>query len=101
MKPSDVKTPEAPSNSFRITLELSSPKPRMDGALLEALRGQSRNLQLREISRTEFKALFKKKKILIKGQPATPSSALASGVTHVDILGYTDCPKGSGATTKE
>ncbi len=81
--------PEAPANSFRITLEVTSTKPRIDGILLEALRGQDRNLQLREISRTAFKELFKKKKILIKGQPAVPSSSLASGLTHVDILGYT------------
>ncbi len=85
----NAPTPEAPANSFRVTLEVTSTKPRIDGILLEALRAQDRNLQLREISRTEFKTLFKKKKILIKGQPAIPSSSLASGITHVDILGYT------------
>ena len=39
-------------------------------------------------SRTEFKELFKKKRIRIKGQPAVPSSSLAKGTTYVDILGY-------------
>jgi hypothetical protein len=87
------KTPDAPANSFRVTLEVTSGKPRMDGPLLIALRGQNRNLQLREISRTEFKELFKKKKVLIKGQAATPSSTLAPGITHVDILGYVDSVK--------
>jgi 23S rRNA-/tRNA-specific pseudouridylate synthase len=55
---------------------------------MEALRKQSRNLLLKNISRTEFKELFKAKKVRIKGQPATPSSALAEGTTYVDIMGF-------------
>ena len=77
-------------NTFRITLTLTSRKPRLDQVLLEALRLQTRNLQLKNISRSAFKALFNAKKIQIKGQNATPSSALASGTTDVDIIGYTD-----------
>jgi hypothetical protein len=79
---------EAPANSFRVTLTVLTAKPRIDQVLLEALRAQSRNTILKRISRTEFKDLFKRKRILIKGQPATPSSALASGTTEVDILGF-------------
>ncbi|MBC7387045.1 MAG: hypothetical protein H7301_12910 [Cryobacterium sp.] len=92
--------PAQPENSFRVTLETLSSKPRIDQVLLEALRGQSRNPNLKRISRTEFKELFKKKKILIKGQPATPSSSLASGVTHVDILGYSENPSPDDPTLR-
>ena len=55
---------------------------------MKALRDQKENLKLRVLSRTEFKQLFKEKRILIKGQPATPSSSLAAGTTYVDILGF-------------
>jgi len=55
---------------------------------LEKLREQDENSVLKNISRTEFKELFKKKKIRIKKQIATPSSALAQGTTEVDILGF-------------
>lgn len=79
---------EPPENSFRITLTVLNAKPRIDQVLLEELRKQSRNTLLKRISRTEFKELFKKKRIQIKGQAATPSSALAAGTTEVDILGY-------------
>ena len=88
----EATTPALPTNAFRVTLELSRREPRMDKVLLEAIRAQNRNLALREISRTDFKELFKKKKILIKGQPATPSSSLESGTTHVDILGFGGAP---------
>lgn len=81
---------EQPKNAFRITLTLSSSRPRIDQVLLEELRKQSRNLALKNISRTEFKELFKKKRIRIKGQPAVPSSSLAQGITHVDIIGFED-----------
>lgn len=77
---------EIPKNSFRVVLELSTPRKRLDQVLLEALRGQKENLALSIITRTEFKELFKKKKIRIKGQPALPSSALAAGTTWVDVL---------------
>ena len=60
----------------------------MDQVLLEELRKQSRCLLLKNISRTEFKELFKKKRIRIKGQIATPSSGLAKGTTFVDIQGF-------------
>lgn len=80
--------PEKPKNSFRVTLVLTSPAQRLDQPLLEGLRKQSRNLALKNISRTEFKELFKKKRIRIKGQPAVPSSSLARGTTYVDILGF-------------
>lgn len=83
-------TKEQPSNSFRVTLNLSTPRPRIDQVLMEELRKQSRNLALKNISRTEFKELFKKKRIRIKGQPAVPSSSLAQGITYVDILGFED-----------
>jgi hypothetical protein len=90
--PSDVSdkmlNPEKPENSFRITLTVLTAKPRIDQVLLEELRKQGRNTLLKRISRTEFKELFKKKRIRIKGQPATPSSSLAAGSTVVDILGY-------------
>lgn len=82
--------PEKPKNSFRITLTLASPRPRLDQPLLEELRKQNRNLALKNISRTEFKELFKKKRIRIKGQPALPSSSLARGTTYVDIIGFED-----------
>jgi hypothetical protein len=78
--------PEQPKNSFRITLELKTPRSRLDQVLLEALRNQGENHALKHISRTEFKELFRKKRIRIKGQPATPSSGIAAGTTYVDIL---------------
>ncbi|MCM2324313.1 MAG: hypothetical protein NDJ90_13735 [Oligoflexia bacterium] len=80
--------PEKPANAFRVTLTLASPRPRLDQVLLEELRKQKRNHFLRNISRTEFKELFRKKRVRIKGQSATPSSSLARGTTYVDILGY-------------
>jgi hypothetical protein len=81
--------PEQPKNSARIVLELPYPESRLDSVLMRALRDQ-KNLNLRNISRAQFKQLFKDKKILIKGQPASPSSSLAKGTTYVDILGFSD-----------
>jgi len=89
-KPGLQPPPKPPHKSFRIKIELSGPRPRLDAVLMDELRKQDRNLQLKNISRTEFKELFNKKKIRIKGQPARPSSALAGGVTWVDILGFED-----------
>lgn len=86
---SDFST-EQPLNSFRITVTLSTPRDRIDQVLIEELRKQTRNLDLKNISRTTFKELFKKKRIRIKGQSAVPSSSLAQGTTHIDILGYTE-----------
>jgi hypothetical protein len=60
----------------------------MDNTLLNALREQDENEALKNISRTQLKDLFTNKKIMIKGQRAKSSSALAKGVTHVDILGF-------------
>lgn len=56
--------------------------------LLAALKVQTEQPALREISRAKFKELFSNGKILIKGQRAKPTSSLAKGTTYVDILGY-------------
>lgn len=91
---SDFPTNKQPENSFRITLTVLSAKPRIDQVLLEELRKQSRNTILKRISRTEFKELFKKKRVQIKGQAAVPSSALAAGSTEVDLLGFDEVTVG-------
>lgn len=80
--------PPQPANSFRIVLELYRAEKRLDNVLLQAIRAQNENLDLREVSRTTFKDLFNSGKIQIKGQNARPSSAVAKGTTYVDILGY-------------
>ena len=85
---SDVSIPKIPKGAFRIVLELSSPRPRIDQVLLEELRRQNTNIDLRAISRARLKELFKNKRVRIKGQAALPSSSLAKGTTYVDILGY-------------
>lgn len=84
----DRNIPEKPKNSFRVTLKLNARAPRLDSVLMDALRKQSRNLDLMNLSRSDFKELFNKKKVLIKGQPARPSSSLAAGTTYIDILGF-------------
>ena len=84
------KIPKQPENSFRVTLELGVKLPRLDSVLLEYLRHQERNADLKRISRTVFKKLFDEKRIVIKGQAAKPSSGLAAGTTYVDILGYSE-----------
>jgi hypothetical protein len=80
--------PVQPKNSARITLELSWPENRMDNLLLETIRNQQENLKLKNVSRAGLKKLFADGKIQIKGQRAKPSSALAKGVTYVDIIGF-------------
>lgn len=80
--------PPRPPKSFRIVLELNRAENRLDNILLAAIKGQNENLNLREISRVQFKELFKNGKILIKGQRARPNSSIAKGTTYVDILGY-------------
>ena len=80
--------PPRPPKSFRVVLELNRAQKRLDAVLLAALKEQNENLNLREVTRTQFKELFKSGKILIKGQRATPTSGLAKGITYVDILGY-------------
>jgi len=78
--------PAAVPGAFRVVITQSYKGARLDGELLRVLREQKDHLDLRNISREKFKKLFNDKKILIKGQPARPSSTLASGVTYVDIL---------------
>ncbi len=80
--------PPKPLNSFRITLELYRAEKRLDTVLLQAIKKQNENLDLREISRTTYKELFNSGKIQIKGQKAKPSSSVAKGVTYVDIIGF-------------
>lgn len=80
--------PPQAQNSFRIVLELNRAEKRLDSVLLQALRDQNENINLKNISRVAFKELFKNSKILIKGQNARTSSALAKGTTYVDILGF-------------
>ncbi len=80
--------PDQPKNSVRIILKLGQRMPRLDTLLLEAIRAQEDNLELKRISRTQYKQLFSEKRVLIKGQPAKPSSSVAAGTTFVDILGY-------------
>ncbi len=80
--------PPQAKSSFRIVLELNRAEKRLDGVLLQALRDQNENINLKNISRVAFKELFKNSKVLIKGQNAKTSSALAKGTTYVDILGF-------------
>ncbi len=84
----DSTVPALIPNAFRLTLNLDYAETRMDNVLLAALRAQNENTKLKEISRSALKELFNQKKILIKGQRAKSSSALAKGVTYVDILGF-------------
>jgi hypothetical protein len=81
------KIPAKPAQSFRIILELNSRVSRMDSTLLNALKAQSENLDLKNISRQGLKVLFTEGRVQIKGQRAKPSSALAKGTTYVDVLG--------------
>lgn len=80
--------PPRPPKSYRITLEVFTKNDRLDTLLLNALRTQTENLDLQNISRTKFKELFQQGKIQIKGQNARPSSSINRGITYVDILGY-------------
>lgn len=78
--------PPQPEKSVRITLVLERRSDRLDGILLEAMRQQTENKKVCDISRSALKALFTEHKVLIKGQPARPSSSIATGTTYVDIL---------------
>jgi hypothetical protein len=80
------KIPEQPENSFRIKLELDAPQERLDYALMDALKAQDENEDMKQMSKTLLKKLFVEKKILIKGQSAKPKSKVNSGETYVDIL---------------
>jgi hypothetical protein len=82
------QVPPQPPKSFRITLEVHARLSRMDNKLLASLKEQTENPQLQAISRAALKKLFTDGRIQIKGQRARPSSALAKGITYVDILGY-------------
>jgi hypothetical protein len=84
------EAPPQPKDSFRVVLTLNIRMPRLDTVLLEAIRAQDRNSDLKRISRTAYKNLFYEKRILIKGQCAKPSSSLAVGITYVDILGFSE-----------
>ncbi len=83
---SDQHVPPKPPHSFRVTLEILKSNTRLDNELLAALRAQKENIDLQNISRTQFKDLFNSGKIQIKGQRARPSSSLNRGITYVDIL---------------
>lgn len=80
------KTYAQPPNSFRIAIELYSSVSRMDTTLLNALKNQSDDNALKNISRQGLKNLFLDGKIQIKGQRAKPSSGLAKGTTYIDVL---------------
>ena len=47
--------PPQMKNSFRIVLELNSAQKRLDTTLLQALRDQNEDINLKNISRTDFK----------------------------------------------
>ncbi|MGZ3653048.1 MAG: hypothetical protein ACXVB9_21355 [Bdellovibrionota bacterium] len=83
---SEANLPAPVPGAVRIKLVMNSRQPRLDVHLLEALRAQEENAELKRISRTQFKKLFDEKKILIKGQPAKPSSSLNAGTTWVDVM---------------
>jgi hypothetical protein len=85
MPPKD-NVPPQPPGSTRTTLVLERRSDRLDGILLEAMRQQTDNKKVCDISRSALKALFTQHKVLIKGQPARPSSSIATGTTYVDIL---------------
>lgn len=82
----DPHAPPLVEGAFRIVLKMNSRQPRLDAHLLEALRAQEENVFLKRISRTQFKKLFDDKHVLIKGQPAKPSSSLNTGTTYVDVI---------------
>jgi hypothetical protein len=78
--------PTQPAKSHRIVLDLLVRQKRLDTVLLEALKNQESGAKYQLVTRTQFKDLFKEGRITIKGQRAGPSSALAKGVTYIDIL---------------
>ncbi len=80
------KIPDQPPKSFRVIIELNSRISRMDNTLLEALKKQNDDINFKNITRSALKNLFTTGLVQIKGQRAKPSSALAKGITYVDIL---------------
>ncbi len=95
---SETNVPPLQEGAFRVVLKMNSRQPRLDVHLLEALRA-SEHSELKRISRTQFKKLFDDKKILIKGQPAKPSSSLNTGTTYVDVL--CEGVVGTGASARQ
>lgn len=85
---SEIKVPPRPAKSHRVVLNLGYRATRMDNVLLEALHAQNENPTLKIISRGALKDLFTNSRIEIKGQRAKSNSAIAKGITYVDILGY-------------
>ena len=80
------KIPEQPQNSLRVTLELETKAERLDYVLMEALKAQTENEELSQVSKLHLKRLFTDKKILIKGQSAKAKSSVNTGTTYVDVL---------------
>ncbi len=80
------KIPEQPENSFRVTLDLDEAQPRLDVPLLNALKQQTENEALSQVSKAHLKRLFTEKKVLIKGQSAKLKSPINKGTTYIDIL---------------
>lgn len=78
--------PPQPPKSFRIVLELERSESRMDTVLLNALKAQKEDLNMRNITRGKLKEYFTNGQVQIKGQIARPSSGLAKGTTYIDIL---------------
>ncbi len=81
-----MNIPAQPPKSFRIVLNLERSESRMDTVLLNALRNQKEDLNMKNISRAQLKTYFVNGQVQIKGQIARPSSGLAKGTTYVDIL---------------
>jgi hypothetical protein len=82
-----VFAPPQPRNSCRVILELTA-KSRIDAALLAAFRGQADvPAVLKTLSRSNFKKLFKDKRVHLKGYSVQPSTMIAAGTTYIDILG--------------
>lgn len=84
----EIPVPPRPAKSHRVVLNLNYRADRMDNVLLEALHNQGENLSLKVISRGALKDLFTNGRIEIKGQRAKSNSAIAKGITYVDILGF-------------
>ena len=59
--------PVQPENSARVVLNLNWPESRMDNLLLEALRTQNDNLNLKTVSRAGLKKLFNDGKVYLFG----------------------------------
>jgi hypothetical protein len=78
--------PAPVAGATRIILDLNFAVPRLDSVLLSHLRSQTEHPELKTITRAQFKELFAKGGIQVKGQNAKANSGLASGRTYIDIL---------------